>query len=149
MYLCDRLIRQESEKNKLIDPFNEKNLTPNGYDLSIKNINNLTSTDKWLIGPATDIIVLSVETVNMPHNYLGNLWLKTRWARKGVGLRPGVVDAGFRGQLNLCLTTPTTQGIEFHKGDKIVQITFSEVYPPEKLYEERSGTYQNQHKVIK
>ena len=148
MYLADWVIKQEVEESKLIDPFKEENLTPNGYDLSIEKI-GVFGRKEWVIYPHTDFIILTEETINMPQHLLGNLWIKTKWARKGIKLHAGVVDAGFKGKLNLMCSSSCNTLTRFKKGDKFAQIVFAQVYKPEKLYAKRSGHYQNQKDVIK
>ncbi|HEX9815790.1 MAG TPA: dCTP deaminase, partial [Candidatus Thermoplasmatota archaeon] len=51
--LSDRDIRERLEqKNLSIEPFVEKNLTPNGYDLSVKEVVLRQSGDKIAAGEA-------------------------------------------------------------------------------------------------
>jgi dCTP deaminase len=92
---------------------------------------------------------LTLEKVEMPSTIRGIPFLKTKWARKGLILSPGVVDAGFKGQLNLSIFNSSENTIHLTPGEKIAQLIFDKINPPEKTYAARSGNYQNQNKIIK
>ena len=158
MILCDKTIRLRAEADKLIEPFDEHQLTPNGYDLSIEKIELVANKEE--IKPKPDgiisvpahsvFIILTKEWVNMPADLVATLWMRTRYARRGIELRPGPVDAGFKGNLNLCMTNTTDGFIDIDSKDTIAQIMFHKLdEPAEKTYEKRSGNYQNQNKIIK
>lgn len=156
MILSDNSIKELVEKIKLIKPFNEKQLTPNGYDVSIEKIeringeNTKEKDDKYYIEPGEYFIVLTKEKVNMPKNIVGRLSIKTKFARKGIILSPGVVDAGFIGKLNLCFYNANGIPVAIEKGRTIVQLVFEKMEKDsEKTYEQRSGNYQNQKDIMK
>jgi dCTP deaminase len=158
MTLCDKTIRLRADKDKLIETFNENQLTPNGYDLSIEKIELIANKEELkpkpdgiISVPAHSVfIILTKEWVNMPADLVGTLWIRTRYARKGIELRPGPVDAGFKGNLNLCMTNTTEGFIDIDSKETIAQIMFHELdEPAEKTYEKRSGNYQNQNKITK
>lgn len=139
----------------LIQPFDERQLTPNGYDVSVAEIQmdnkKLISMNGkgFSIPPKKNFIVLTKEKIIMKSNTTANLWIKTRWARQGLILSAGAIDAGFNGQLNLCMFNSSDNYIDIKENDTIVQIVFFQTKLPKKLYEERSGNYQYQDKIIK
>jgi dCTP deaminase len=155
MILSDKEINNLISKMELIHPFNEKQLTPNGYDVSVENIESITNNkiidreNDYLIPKKTVFIVLTVEKINLPANVVGRLSIKTKYARKGLILSPGVVDAGFCGKLNLCMYNANELPVEIEKGKPIVQLVFEKMKKSRKTYEERSGNYQNQDKIIR
>ena len=133
-----------------IEPFEESCLTPNGYDLRIGEImvdNNIHRDGAVSVPKGTWFAVSTMEYIGMPGDLVGMLWLKTRWARKGVIGSFGAVDAGFEGELTLSLYSSRTD-IELQIGDKLVQIVFitmDEV--PKMLYSDRSGNYYRQRGI--
>ena len=71
-----------------IDPFNADNLTPNGYDLTIKEIeipNGPKASKNDLIIPAGKRFAVSTkERIACGPNVCAQLWLRTSWARKAL-----------------------------------------------------------------
>ncbi|MFX0203338.1 MAG: dCTP deaminase, partial [Candidatus Hodarchaeota archaeon] len=98
--LSDMDIKNSIEKNNLsIEPFNEKNLTPNGYDLSIDEI-FIRKSDQHIkegiakIPPLTWFAISTKEFVKMGPKITSQLWIRSSYARKGVMASFGKVDAG-------------------------------------------------------
>jgi deoxycytidine triphosphate deaminase len=154
--LTDGEILKLVKSKKLMEPFCEKQLTPNGYDVAIAKIevngvDAVPNSDGNLVIPAGALfVVLTKEWINMPPKLMGFLAIKTKFARMGVDLRPGFVDAGFKGNLNLCCQNTNGTFIEIKDGAPFVQIAFEKLGRiPLKLYAQRSGHYQNQNKVMK
>ena len=88
-----------------IEPFDSENLTPNGYDLSIKEIEipkGRKVTDGELIIPVGKRFAVSTkERIACGPNVCAQLWLRTSWARKGIMCSFGKIDSGFDGTLTL------------------------------------------------
>ena len=150
--LSDAEILESVKSGKLgIEPFDETRLTPNGYDLSIREILLLpndrfdrgtvrVSAGKWFA-------VSTKEYVRLPADIVGHLWIRTSWARKGVVGSFGVVDAGFEGELTLSAAA-TTRDVEVGVGSTFAQIVFHRLgRASEKAYAKRSGNYQGQRDV--
>lgn len=72
----------------------------------------------------------------IPDGYVGLIWPRSGLSVKhGVDVLAGVVDAGYRGEIMVCLlNTDNKNTIEIKKGDKIAQILFQEV-PKFKLHQ--------------
>ncbi len=157
MILPDKSIKKAIEKGQLVvEPFDGKNLTPNGIDLSIegeirRGINNgeellwTGNVDKrFTVAPLTAFRVQSKEWLELPANLVGMLELKTKYARAGIIPAFGKVDAGYKGKLSLTLFNGTEKHQQFQVGSTIVQISFILMEDSaEKLYSKRSGNYQN------
>jgi len=150
--LSDRDILKAMEKGKIvIEGFREENLTPNGYDLTIGEI-MLPSREihikegKLEIPPLTRFLVGSREYIKMGDEYVAQIWIKSRWARRGVLASFGLVDAGFEGILTMGAFA--SEKIEMRVGDKFAQLCFFKLSSPvEKTYEKRSGNYQKQKNI--
>ena len=149
--LSDNDIKNSIEKNDLnIEPFDEKNLTPNGYDLSIEEI-YIKKVDQHIkegiaiIPPMTWFAISTKEFVKMGPEITSQLWIRSSYARKGVMASFGKVDAGFHGTLTISCFNSNNEPLEISIGDRFCQIVFENLSSrPGELYDKKSGNYQNQ-----
>lgn len=136
-----------------IEPFNPKNLTPNGYDLSIDEIyikknDNHVKSGKAVIPPLSWFAVSTKEFVKMGPQISSQLWIRSSYARKGILASFGKVDAGFHGTLTISCFNANDCEIEIPIGDRFCQIVFEKLLtPPSETYEKKSGNYQNQRGI--
>ena len=152
--LSDTDIEQALQHNDLsIDPFVQKNLTPNGYDLSIEEV-FIRKTDQHIkqgvavVPPLTWFAISTKEFVKMGPQITSQLWIRSSYARKGILASFGKVDAGFHGTLTFGCFNASDKEVEIPIGDRFCQIVFERLeQTPKALYHERSGTYQNQRGV--
>ena len=149
--LSDRDIIEAMKKGEIkIENFDEKSLTPNGYDLRIGEImlsdKKLYNKGEVNIPKLTHFLVGSLEYIILGEKYVSQIWIKSRWARRGVIASFGLVDSGFEGILTMGAFA--TQDISIKIGDRFAQLSFFELKnKPYKLYEERSGHYQRQKNI--
>jgi dCTP deaminase len=149
--LSDIDIKRCIQKNELgIEPFVEKNLTPNGYDLSIDEI-FIRKTDEHIkegmakIPAQTWFAISTKEFVKMGSKITSQLWIRSSYARKGVMASFGKVDAGFHGTLTISCFNSNDEPLEIPIGDRFCQIVFENMQSaPSELYDKKSGNYQNQ-----
>ncbi|MBR1452649.1 MAG: dCTP deaminase [Candidatus Methanomethylophilaceae archaeon] len=133
-----------------ISDYHERGLTPNGYDLRIKEIMvrgdpDLKTEGTVTIPPRTMFYVSTVERVRMPKDICAQLWLRTTWIRKGIIGAFGKIDAGFEGTLTLGAYNATDDPIELPIGERFCQMVFETLNSGTlKDYSERSGHYQGQ-----
>ena len=152
--LSDKEIEKSIQNNELsIEPYTTKNLTPNGYDLSIDEI-YVKKTDQHIregiakIPPLTWFAISTKEFVKMGPKITSQLWIRTSYARKGILASFGKVDAGFHGTLTISCFNSNHEEIEIPIGDRFCQIVFEQLSTEaDVLYNERSGNYQNQRGV--
>ena len=135
-----------------IDPFHSDNLTPNGYDLTIKEIeipNGPKANEGGLIIPAGKRFAVSTkERIACGPNVCAQLWLRTSWARKGIACSFGKIDSGFNGTLTLLGFNSGDEDVKLSTGETFAQMVFEMMTgPAASLYSERSGNYQNQRGV--
>ena len=148
--LSDKSIIELVKNNQItIDPFNDENLTPNGYDLTIEEIEipdkQKSSTKKLTIPPGERFAVSTKEIISCGENHCAQLWLRTSWARKGIICSFGKIDSGFKGNLTLLGFNASKTKVDIEIGSTFAQIVFEKLTTTAKeLYEERSGNYQNQ-----
>lgn len=150
MIFSDRDIQDGIGRGDIsIEPFDSKNLTPNGYDLSIGEIfigGKRIGKGKAKIPPLTWFVIGTKEMVKIK-NIAAQLWIRSSYARKGIMTSFGKVDAGFEGNLTICCFN-AYKDIDISIGDRFCQIVFEEMKSePEKFYEERSGRYQGQRGI--
>jgi dCTP deaminase len=149
--LSDIDIKRCIQKNELgIEPFVEKNLTPNGYDLSIDEI-FIRKTDEHIkegmakIPAQTWFAISTKEFVKIGPKITSQLWIRSSYARKGVMASFGKVDAGFHGTLTISCFNSNDESLEIPIGDRFCQIVFENMQSaPSELYDKKSGNYQNQ-----
>lgn len=152
--LSDRDILERLEKKELgIEPFVEKNLTPNGVDLTVKEIVIRPAPDRHQSGdvkiPAGASFLISTrEFVTMPADAAGQLWIRSSYARRGILAAFGKVEAGFAGELTIGCVNSSPEPVTIPIGDRFCQLAFERLHsPPLKPYKERSGNYQGQRGV--
>ena len=144
-----------SIKNKdlNLEPFNEKNLTPNGYDLSIdevyiKKTNDHIKEGTATIPPMTWFVISTKEFVKMGPQITSQLWIRSSYARKGIMASFGKVDAGFHGTLTISCFNSNDEPLKIPIGDRFCQIVFENMSSiPSELYDKKSGNYQNQRGI--
>jgi dCTP deaminase len=152
--LSDNDILNSMKNNDLgIEPFIEKNLTPNGYDLSIAEV-FIRKSGKHIkegmatIPPLTWFAISTKEFVKMGPQITSQLWIRSSYARKGILASFGKVDAGFHGTLTISCFNSNDEPVEIPIGDRFCQIVFENMSSiPSELYDKKSGTYQNQRGI--
>jgi dCTP deaminase len=149
--LSDRDIIEAFKTQDLdIEPFVEKNLTPNGYDLSIEEVfikknDEYVKKGKALIPPLSWFAISTREFVKMGPKITSQLWIRSSYARKGILASFGKVDAGFHGTLTISCFNANDESLEIPIGDRFCQIVFENMENvPSELYDKKSGNYQNQ-----
>jgi dCTP deaminase len=151
--LSDRGILKAIEAGELsIENFIEKNLTPNGYDLTIAEIlvegRENQNSGTVIIPPKTWFAVSTLEYVKQGPGIASQLWIRTSWARKGIISSFGKVDAGFEGTLTLSAYNSSSDEVSIPIGERFAQIVFQKLDShSDKEYSERSGHYQGQRGV--
>ncbi len=152
MILSDaQITKMMDDKTLVIEDYREKNLTPNGYDLTIDEISvegrRPESEGLAVIPGSTWFAVSTKEYVKFPPDVAGELWIRTTWARKGVLASFGMIDAGFEGNLTLSAFNSHKE-IEVPIGETFAQMVLHRLDgSSEKPYAERSGNYQGQRGV--
>jgi dCTP deaminase len=152
--LSDRDIQVYMQNHFLgIEPFRKKNLTPNGYDLTIDEVFIKTTKthvkDGIAIIPAHTWFAISTkEFVKIGSMLSSQLWIRSSYARRGVLASFGKVDAGFHGTLTISCFNANNESLEIPIGDRFCQIVFEKLESlPLELYDEKSGNYQNQQGI--
>ncbi|PKK85524.1 MAG: dCTP deaminase [Thermoplasmata archaeon HGW-Thermoplasmata-1] len=156
--LSDSDILEFMQKGELsIEPFVEKNLTPNGYDLSIAEVfmhRDESGTEAHVkegiarVPPLTWFAISTREYVKNGARVCSQLWIRSSYARKGAQVSFGKIEAGFEGTLTFGCFNASHDTLEIPIDDRFCQVVYEEMRsPPRALYDERSGNYQGQRGV--
>lgn len=150
--LSDRdILERLKEGNLAIENFEEGNLTPNGYDVTIDEIfyeDEIKKDGKVEIEPLKWFAVSTKEYFRIGSEIAAQLWLRTTWIRKGLIASFGKVDSGFEGNLTLPAFNASQKPLELSIGDRYAQIVFETLSSKTlKSYGERSGRYLGQKGV--
>lgn len=163
-------IEQLVNEKKLLEGYIdlEKQLTPNGFDLTAAKIFafkghgavdfsnkerampqceelmpvKASASDKygWWDLPQGAYKVMTNETVNMPPDMTALAFTRTTLLRMGAFTQNGVWDAGFSGKSEFILVVENPAGIRIKQNARVVQLVFEIITGAEKLY---SGIFQN------
>jgi dCTP deaminase len=155
--LSDAGIKRSIEQGTLsIDPFSEEALTPNGYDLSMAEL-MLPDGDARVCGdaghldipPMSRVVISTLEYLRLPGNMSAQLWLRTRWSRRGLLATFGKVDAGFEGTITIGAFHCGGEPLRLVLGDRVCQVCFELLDEnAQKEYAGRSGTWQGQRGIV-
>ena len=136
-----------------IERFNEKNLTPNGYDVTIDEI-LIPSIDRKVTQGIVEVpgsswfVIGTKEYLMLPPNLVGEIWIRTTWVRKGILSSFGRIDAGFHGNLTFSAYNASKETVQVPIGERFAQVVFEELSSlPQKSYKERSGNYHGQRGI--
>jgi len=136
-----------------IEPFDERQLTPNGYDVSVAEIALPAEGQRVAEGVAripagARFAVSTREVIRLGPHVAGQIWIRTTWARRGVVASFGMIDAGFDGTLTFGSLNASADALGLPIGDRFAQVVFVTLdSPASETYERRSGTYQGQRGV--
>ena len=101
------------------DP-NRANNSDAGHDL-------YSDEDSWVFARQRKVIKTGI-SLEMPDNLAGLIWPRSGLSvKKGIDILAGVVDAGYRGEIMVCLYNTSDEDVEIKRGDRIAQMIFQEV----------------------
>lgn len=147
------ILRYRAKGEIRIEPFEDGNLTPNGYDVSVAEVltpgtDVRTTTGIASVPPLARFAVSTREVVTLGRHVAAEIWLRTTWARRGVVASFGLVDAGFSGTLTFGAFNASDASLEIPIGERFAQLVFLTLESPASgTYDRRSGSYQGQRGV--
>lgn len=136
-----------------IEGFDERNLTPNGYDVTIdevwtQNTKTHVRSGEAVVPGGSWFVIGTKEYLALPSDMVGEIWIRTTWARKGVLSSFGRIDAGFKGNLTFSAFNASSDYLRIPIGERFAQVVFERLgAPARKGYKERSGNYHGQRGI--
>ena len=149
--LSDYHIEQAIKEGDLgIEPFNEANINPASYDLSLCNIKSLTNpnvktlrkqTEEGIIQiyPHESVLCGTLEEVSIPKNLAAFITLKSTPQRHGLMGPVGWIDPGFKGTLTCLIQNTTGDVIDLRFAQRMWNLVFCKVASVQNGY---GGKYQ-------
>ena len=139
MALSDAEIRDALvTKCLILEPFDEKNLNPAGYDLRVGN--------EVILGPGEQRLVATKERVKLGSDLVGMLHLRSSLAREGIIASLALVDPGFRGQLTISLFNAGRKTASLRTNERFVQLTLVRLGRP--AVSKYEGRYQDSNGIV-
>ena len=113
----------------------KSNLSDAGHDL-------YADEDAWLFAGKRKVIKTGI-SLAMPNSIAGLIWPRSGLSvKQGIDVLAGVVDAGYRGEIMVCLYNTSDEDVEIKHGDRIAQMIFQEVPVVSLLLREELGSSQ-------
>lgn len=89
--------------------------------------------------PLGSYLVEFNETVRVPLDLMGQIFVRSSLFRSGALLNAGLMDSGYEGAVGALLQVLNPLGLELYKNAKLAQIVFHQMTEPVEGY---NGTYQ-------
>lgn len=113
----------------------KSNLSDAGHDL-------YADEDVWVFAKQRQVIKTGI-SLAMPNSLAGLIWPRSGLSvKQGIDVLAGVVDAGYRGEIMVCLYNTSDNDVEIKRGDRIAQMIFQEVPVVSLLLREELGSSQ-------
>ena len=131
--LTDTDIRHLLNREIIIDPFTEDNLTPVGYDLSVGDFvyslhRGLLEVDpktkKYEIAPGDVVLILSKEFVWVSGRIAGTFHSKVSMVSRGFSHIGTTLDPEWKGNLLISIANLSKECLELEPGQKYVTLVF-------------------------
>lgn len=133
MFLSDKDIKQMMERQNDplgIKPYNEAQLTPNGYDMTIEVLDsagNPIPGETYEIKPGELIKVKSLETLETPNGYMALMLLRSRYTRQGLLGLFAVIDSGFKGKIMASIKNLSDQTITIKLKEGVIHTIWAQM----------------------
>ncbi|HMB67016.1 MAG TPA: dCTP deaminase [Candidatus Bathyarchaeia archaeon] len=138
MSLSDREIASAIEKGEL-------KIVPRGFRLNPAGVDLRIDRDVRL-KPRQQLLVASIERVELSDRVVGFLHLRSSLAREGLFASLALVDPGFRGQLTVSLYNSGDSAVNLARGERFIQLSLLSLGKP--AIKKYSGRYQNSSGVV-
>lgn len=121
--------------NLQIFPFDEKSLTPIGYDLRVgaryssalkAKHYRLHEGDILTVLPKDTVLITTMEKIGMPQNrkISGFILSKVSKASKGLSQTSTTIDADWKGHLLIAIHNYSSEKVELHYGEEFCTVVF-------------------------
>lgn len=124
---------QEGFQRFFVDTINIKKLNTNAIKPTQSNASDAgwdlySSEEMTHIQPGCRALIKTGISMEIPEGFAGLIWPRSGLAVKsGIDVFAGVVDAGYRGEVGVCLFNSSQQEVQIKRGDRIAQILFQPI----------------------
>lgn len=143
MVLVDHEITKLARENELIGGYDESCVTNIGYDLRTEYFAvDQKEANSTSLMPGESVFVASKESITLPKNLLGRVFLKNSRIRQGLSLEAPVYQPGHFTKVFFRLRNVSNSEIILHAGEKYAMIVFEQLdAEPDKPYD---GPFQSE-----
>jgi dCTP deaminase len=130
--------RTELGEDFVLDPSNAE---------QVKNLYTIEKGKKVLIlKPRTQVLLSTVEHIELPDHVVGFVELRSTWARHGLLMPPTIIDAGFKGTVTLEVYNTAPFSIAIKPKMRFAHIIFAATM--NRVKNAYSGSYTNQRGIF-
>ncbi len=95
----------------------------------------------FTINPLEHVLATTEEWVELPHDIVGFVNLRSTFARLGLYLPPTIIDAGFKGQITIEIIGSSLP-VKVYPGQRFLHVIFARTSSP--VWRPYKGKYQGQ-----
>lgn len=101
------------------------------YDWKTNERVSLASGEMIALAPNGFLRVGTMESVNMPFDIMGTMYLRSTYARRGLASWfQGIVDPGYKGELTIALHNLTGSLVSIYGAERICHLVFEQLFEP-------------------
>lgn len=126
----------------IIDPFNQDNLQPASYDLTVGEIEEGKSR---ILRPHESVLISTKEKIDMPRNRAGLVLQRSSFFRMGLFMGVGWIDPGYKGNITARLFNISNRSVDLSKLNTFAQLVILEVSGNTGTY---NGHYQDSDGIV-
>lgn len=121
-------------------------MDPSDEEMIARSYDVQKGLDKLIIRPHEQVLLSTVEYVEIPDDIVGVVELRSTWARHGLSMPPTIIDAGFKGTVTLEVINNAPNGICLKPNTRFAHIIFIKATSRvEKSY--ATGSYSGQRGI--
>ena len=89
---------------------------------------DLYASESLIIPPSSRTLIGTSITLAIPSGSVGLIWPRSGLAvNQGVDVFAGVIDAGYRGEIKVCLFNSSNEDVVITEGDRIAQLLVQKI----------------------
>jgi dCTP deaminase len=170
LILSDWDIRVYLEKKLLvIEPLSDDTVRENGVDLrfgrefcrfrretgiiidtrrdpvdKVLECTSIVDGEGFIINPLEHVLATTLERIELPHDLIGFVNLRSTFARYSLYIPPTIIDAGFKGNVTIEIIGGSVP-VKVYPGQRFLHVIFARTSSP--VYKPYRGKYQGQRGV--
>jgi dUTP pyrophosphatase len=89
---------------------------------------DLYASESLVILPSSRMLVGTSVAIVIPSGSVGLIWPRSGLAvKQGIDIFAGVIDAGYRGEIKVCLFNSSNEDVKITEGDRIAQLLVQKI----------------------